>query len=52
MPCIMNAVADALRQAGVTRFDMPASQFRVWQAISAARAGNPRAMAVADLPPS
>jgi len=52
MPCIMNAVADALRGAGVTRFDMPASQHRVWQAIAAARAGNPRAMAVEDLPPS
>ena len=26
MPCLMNAVMDALRQAGVKRFDMPASQ--------------------------
>ena len=25
MPCLMNAVMDALRQAGVKRFDMPAS---------------------------
>ena len=50
MPCIMNAIADALRTAGVSRFDMPANQQRVWAAIRAAQEGNPRAMAVADLP--
>jgi len=37
MPCLMNAVMDALRQAGVERFDMPASPLRVWQALQAAR---------------
>jgi carbon-monoxide dehydrogenase large subunit len=49
MPCIMNAVLDALRQAGVTHFDMPASPQRVWRALQAAKAGKPRALAVADL---
>ncbi|MGH8708623.1 MAG: xanthine dehydrogenase family protein molybdopterin-binding subunit, partial [Burkholderiales bacterium] len=46
MPCLMNAVMDALRQAGVTHFDMPASPQRVWQAIREAKAGNPAALAV------
>ncbi|MFZ1910155.1 MAG: xanthine dehydrogenase family protein molybdopterin-binding subunit [Burkholderiales bacterium] len=46
MPCIMNAILDALRGAGVTHFDMPASPHRVWQALAAAGKGNPRAMAV------
>jgi len=46
MPCLMNAVIDALRQAGVTHFDMPASPQRVWQAIREAKAGNPAALAV------
>ena len=48
MPCLMNAVMDALRQAGVRRFDMPASQQRVWAAIQAAKAGRPEAFAIAD----
>ena len=48
MPCLMNAVMDALGQAGVKRFDMPASQQRVWQAIQAARAGRPDALAIED----
>ena len=48
MPCIMNAVLDALREAGVKRFDMPASQQRVWQAIREAKAGRPEALAVAE----
>jgi carbon-monoxide dehydrogenase large subunit len=48
MPCLMNAVLDALRQAGVKRFDMPASQERVWAAIQAARAGKPEALAIAE----
>jgi carbon-monoxide dehydrogenase large subunit len=47
MPCLMNAVMDALRVAGVKRFDMPASQERVWAALQAARAGKPEALAVA-----
>ena len=46
MPCIMNAILDALRGAGVTHFDMPASPHRVWQALESARRGEPRAMAV------
>jgi aerobic carbon-monoxide dehydrogenase large subunit len=33
MPCLMNAVLDALRQAGVEHFDMPATQERLWRAI-------------------
>jgi carbon-monoxide dehydrogenase large subunit len=37
LPTLMNAVLDALRQAGVEQFDMPASPHRVWQAIEAAR---------------
>jgi carbon-monoxide dehydrogenase large subunit len=48
MPCIMNAVLDALRTAGVKRFDMPASQQRVWRAIREAKAGRPEALAVAQ----
>ena len=48
MPCLMNAVMDALRQAGVKRFDMPASQQRIWAAIQAAKAGKPEALAVTD----
>jgi carbon-monoxide dehydrogenase large subunit len=37
MPCVMNAIMDALRQAGVKHFDMPASPARVWKAIAAAK---------------
>jgi carbon-monoxide dehydrogenase large subunit len=33
MPALMNAVLDALRQAGVQRFEMPATPARVWKAI-------------------
>ncbi len=39
MPCLMNAIADALRLGGVTRFDMPATQGRVWEALQSAKAG-------------
>jgi carbon-monoxide dehydrogenase large subunit len=46
MPCIMNAIADAMRQGGVSRFDMPATQDRVWAALQAAKAGKPQALAV------
>ena len=46
MPCLMNAIADAMRQGGVTRFDMPATQDRVWAALQAAKAGKPQALAV------
>jgi aerobic carbon-monoxide dehydrogenase large subunit len=38
MPCLMNAVLDALRPAGVRHLDMPASPLRVWHALQAARA--------------
>jgi len=48
LPTLMNAVIDALRQAGVTHFDMPASPHRIWLAIGAAKSGKPRALAVAD----
>ena len=37
MPCLMNAVMDALRQGGVERFDMPASPQRLWSALLSAR---------------
>ena len=37
LPTIMNAVQDALRQAGVAHFDMPATPLRVWQALEAAK---------------
>ena len=37
MPCLMNAVMDALRQAGVQRFDMPATPQRIWSALRSAR---------------
>ena len=33
LPAVMNAVLDALAQAGVTRLDMPASTERVWRAL-------------------
>ena len=46
MPCIMNAILDALRTAGVTHFDMPATPLRVWSALRAAKDGDVRAMAV------
>jgi len=45
MPCIMNAIVDALRTAGVTHFDMPATQVRVWEALQAAKVGRPNALA-------
>src|SRR6266852_1025399 len=39
LPALMNAVLDALRRAGVTRFDMPATPDRLWHAIRDAKAG-------------
>ena len=39
LPAAMNAVLDALRPAGVTHLDMPASARRVWRALKEARAG-------------
>jgi carbon-monoxide dehydrogenase large subunit len=49
MPCLMNAIVDALRQAGVTHFDMPATPLRVWKAIREAKAGKPGALAVPQM---
>ena len=37
MTSVMNAVVDALRDAGISQFDMPASPQRVWQAIQRSR---------------
>jgi len=37
LPACMNAVMDALRSAGVTHFDLPATPARIWAAIDAAR---------------
>ncbi len=37
MPCLMNAVLDALREAGVKQFDMPATPHRVWRALQTLR---------------
>jgi carbon-monoxide dehydrogenase large subunit len=34
----MNAVVDALAEYGIRHIDMPATPFRVWQAIQAAGA--------------
>jgi len=34
LPALMNAVADALRSAGVLHFDLPATPLRVWQALN------------------
>jgi aerobic carbon-monoxide dehydrogenase large subunit len=50
MPCLMNAIVDALRGGGVSHFDMPATPLRVWRALQAAKAGEPRALAVEDQP--
>jgi carbon-monoxide dehydrogenase large subunit len=36
-PAIMNAILDALRPLGVKALDMPATPFRVWQAIQAVK---------------
>jgi aerobic carbon-monoxide dehydrogenase large subunit len=35
-PALMNAIADALRGAGVSHFDMPATPMRLWAALDAA----------------
>jgi carbon-monoxide dehydrogenase large subunit len=36
LPAAMNAICDALAPLGVTNFDMPATPFRVWEAIRSA----------------
>ncbi len=48
LPATMSAVLDALSQAGVRHFEMPASPARVWGAIQAAKAGKPAAFAPAQ----
>jgi carbon-monoxide dehydrogenase large subunit len=37
MAAAMNAVNDALAPLGIRHFDMPATPYRVWSAIAAAR---------------
>jgi carbon-monoxide dehydrogenase large subunit len=37
VPAVLNAIVDALRPLGVTQIEMPATPYRVWQAIQAAR---------------
>jgi len=37
MPALMNAVVDALRQAGVREFEMPATPARIWKALQEAK---------------
>jgi carbon-monoxide dehydrogenase large subunit len=37
-PAVMNAIVDALSDAGVTTIDMPATPEKVWQALHGARA--------------
>ena len=38
---VMNAIADALSGLGIAHLDMPATPYRVWQAIKEARAAQP-----------
>jgi carbon-monoxide dehydrogenase large subunit len=40
LPACLNAVLDALRTAGVTHFDMPATPARIWSAMAAAQNAN------------
>jgi aerobic carbon-monoxide dehydrogenase large subunit len=42
LPAVMNAVVDALSEYGIRNIDMPATPFRVWQAIQAARSEGAR----------
>ena len=37
LPTVMNAILDALRPAGVTHLDMPATPARVWEALQNAK---------------
>jgi carbon-monoxide dehydrogenase large subunit len=37
LPCVMNAINDALRPLGIRHFEMPATPMRVWQAIRDAK---------------
>jgi carbon-monoxide dehydrogenase large subunit len=38
LPAVMNAICNALQQAGVDHFDMPATPERVWRALRQGRA--------------
>jgi carbon-monoxide dehydrogenase large subunit len=38
LPAVMNAVVDALSEYGIRHIDMPATPYRVWQAIQEVRA--------------
>ena len=38
LPAVMNALADAVRQVGVTHIDMPATSQRIWAAMQEAKA--------------
>jgi len=40
LPAVMNAVVDALSEYGIRHIDMPATPFKVWQAIQTARAAH------------
>jgi aerobic carbon-monoxide dehydrogenase large subunit len=40
LPAVMSAVVDALSEYGIRHIDMPATPFRVWQAIQAACGAN------------
>jgi carbon-monoxide dehydrogenase large subunit len=42
LPAVVAAVMDALRPLGVTQLEMPASPYRVWQAIQAAKDSAPQ----------
>ena len=42
LPACMNAVMDALRFAGVSHFDMPATPARIWSALAATKQSNER----------
>jgi carbon-monoxide dehydrogenase large subunit len=37
LPAVMNAVVDALSEFGISHIDMPATPYRIWQAIQAAQ---------------
>ncbi len=37
VPCVMNAVVDALSEYGIRHIDMPATPAKVWEAIEAAK---------------
>jgi carbon-monoxide dehydrogenase large subunit len=40
LPCVMNAIVDALSPLGIRAFDMPATPERLWRAIQSATAAS------------